>query len=88
MTNSRAPALSQAKGPALSGAEGLTDDDLLGIFRKEESAASNYQASALSQARQDALSHCDRKPYGDEQEGLTAVASITHRRTLVRIRYT
>jgi hypothetical protein len=67
MTNSSAPTLSRA--------EGLTDDDLLALLSKEEVAASNYQASALSQVRQDALSYYDRELYGDKQEGLSHVVT-------------
>ncbi|MBV8189126.1 MAG: hypothetical protein JO339_17925, partial [Alphaproteobacteria bacterium] len=53
----------------------LTDDDLLGLLRKEESAASNYQQSALSQTRLAALAYYDRDLYGDEQEGLSQVVT-------------
>jgi hypothetical protein len=53
----------------------LSDSDLLGILRKEESAASNYQWSALSQTREDALNYYDREPYGDEQDGASQVVT-------------
>jgi hypothetical protein len=59
-----------------SEAEGsLSDSDLLGILRKEENAASNYQWSALSQTREDALNYYDREPYGDEQDGASQVVT-------------
>src|SRR5713226_1388912 len=70
--------------PALSGAEGsvlsdssplLSDSDLMAILRKEEGAASNYQWSALSRTREDALNYYDREPYGDEQEGASQVVT-------------
>src|SRR5258707_12583288 len=61
---------------ALSDREGLlSDTDLLGILRKEENAASNYQWSALSQTREDALNYYDREPYGDEQDGASQVVT-------------
>ncbi len=67
---------SEVEGPALSEAEGsLSDDALLGILRKEENAASNYQWSALSQTREDALNYYDREPYGDEQDGASQVVT-------------
>ncbi len=53
----------------------LSDDDLLAILRKEEAAASNYQWSALSKTREDALAYYDREPYGDEQEGASQVVT-------------
>src|SRR5262245_7960603 len=53
----------------------LTDDALIAILRKEEAAASNYQWSALSRTREDALSYYDREPYGDEQEGGSQVVT-------------
>src|ERR1700730_13627818 len=53
----------------------LSDSDLLAILRKEENAASNYQWSALSQTREDALNYYDREPYGDEQEGASQVVT-------------
>lgn len=53
----------------------LTQDELLAILRKEEAAASNYQWSALSAAREDALAYYDREPYGDEQEGASSVVT-------------
>jgi hypothetical protein len=55
--------------------ERLDDDALLTILRKEEAAASNYQWSALSRAREDALNYYDREPYGDEQEGASQVVT-------------
>jgi hypothetical protein len=64
-----------SQGKTTSGASPLSDDALLGILRREEAAASNYQASALSQTRQDALSYYDRELYGDEQEGLSHVVT-------------
>jgi hypothetical protein len=69
-------ALSDRDSPALSEAEGLlSDTDLLGILRKEENAASNYQWSALSRTREDALNYYDREPYGDEQDGASQVVT-------------
>ena len=53
----------------------LSDSDLLAILRKEENAASNYQWSALSRTREDALNYYDREPYGDEQEGASQVVT-------------
>src|SRR5262245_29406123 len=53
----------------------LTDDALIAILRKEEAAASNYQWSALSRTREDALNYYDREPYGDEQEGASQVVT-------------
>src|SRR5450755_875869 len=53
----------------------LSDSDLMTILRKEEGAASNYQWSALSQTREDALNYYDREPYGDEQEGASQVVT-------------
>ena len=67
---------SEAEGPAPSEAEGsLSDSDLMTILRKEENAASNYQWSALSQTREDALNYYDREPYGDEQDGASQVVT-------------
>ena len=48
---------------------------MLDILRKEENAASNYQWSALSQTREDALNYYDREPYGDEQDGASQVVT-------------
>jgi len=48
---------------------------LLSILRKEENAASNYQWSALSQTREDALNYYDRQPYGDEQDCASQVVT-------------
>ena len=53
----------------------LSDSSLLDILRKEENAASNYQWSALSQTREDALNYYDREPYGDEQDGASQVVT-------------
>jgi hypothetical protein len=53
----------------------LSDSDLLDILRKEENAASNYQWSALSRTREDALNYYDREPYGDEQDGASQVVT-------------
>src|SRR5580693_8182579 len=53
----------------------LSDDSLMTILRKEENAASNYQWSALSQTREDALNYYDREPYGDEQDGASQVVT-------------
>src|SRR5882757_7237914 len=59
-----------------SEAEGLlSDTDLLSILRKEENAACNYQWSALSRTREDALNYYDREPYGDEQDGASQVVT-------------
>jgi hypothetical protein len=53
----------------------MDDAALLEILRKEEAAASNYQGSALSKTREDALKYYDRVPYGDEQEGASQVVT-------------
>src|SRR5260370_34102397 len=53
----------------------LSDSSLMTILRKEENAASNYQWSALSQTREDALNYYDREPYGDEQDGASQVVT-------------
>ena len=53
----------------------LSDSDLLEILRKEENAASNYQWSALSRTREEALNYYDREPYGDEQDGASQVVT-------------
>jgi hypothetical protein len=53
----------------------MDDDALLAIRRKEEAAASNYQGSALSRTREEALAYYDREPYGDEQEGASQVVT-------------
>lgn len=53
----------------------LTEDELVSILRKEENAASNFQWSALSSTREDALNYYDREPYGDEQEGASSVVT-------------
>ena len=68
---------SDAKRPARrSEAEGsLSDSSLMTILRKEENAASNYQWSALSRTREDALNYYDREPYGDEQDGASQVVT-------------
>src|SRR6266481_3243084 len=55
--------------------ERLDDDALLAILRKEEGAASNYQWSALSRTREEALAYYDREPYGDEQFGASQVVT-------------
>src|SRR5437868_792693 len=52
-----------------------SDESLLAILRKEEAAASNYQWSALSRTREDALAYYDREPYGDETEGASQVVT-------------
>jgi hypothetical protein len=90
LPDSDSPALSEAEGllsdrqsPASaavnsrgSEVEGsLSDSDLMTILRKEENAASNYQWSALSQTREDALNYYDREPYGDEQDGASQVVT-------------
>src|SRR5882757_4718790 len=75
LSDSKPPA-SAAVNSRGSEAEGsLSDSDLLDILRKEEHAASNYQWSALSQTREDALNYYDREPYGDEQDGASQVVS-------------
>jgi hypothetical protein len=53
----------------------MDDAALLEILRKEEAAASNYQGSALSRTREEALAYYDREPYGDEQEGASQVVT-------------
>jgi hypothetical protein len=53
----------------------LSDSDLMAILRKEEAAASNFQGSALSKTREEALAYYDREPYGDEQEGASQVVT-------------
>jgi hypothetical protein len=53
----------------------LSDSSLMTLLRKEENAASNYQWSALSQTREDALNYYDREPYGDEQFGASQVVT-------------
>src|SRR5262245_54240211 len=62
-------------GNSLSGPGSISDDAMLGILRKEEAAASQYQSSALSRAREEALNYYDRAPYGDEQEGHSQVVT-------------
>jgi hypothetical protein len=75
LSDSTSPA-SAAVNSRGSEAEGsLSDDDLLTILRKEENAASNYQWSALSQTREDALNYYDREPYGDEQDGASQIVT-------------
>ena len=71
---------SKSEAPATTAAQreaewSLSDSTLLSILRKEENAASNYQWSALSQAREDALNYYDREPYGDEQDGASQVVT-------------
>ncbi|HTG24369.1 MAG TPA: hypothetical protein VK681_30355, partial [Reyranella sp.] len=67
--------LSDSK-PSLSDSDSLlSDSSLMAILRKEENAASNYQWSALSQTREDALNYYDREPYGDEQDGASQVVT-------------
>jgi hypothetical protein len=62
--------------PSLSdGGSLLSDSSLMTILRKEEGAASNYQWSALSQTREDALNYYDRELYGDEQDGASQVVT-------------
>jgi hypothetical protein len=73
--NSKPPALSEAEGSLSDSDSLLSDSDLMTILRKEENAASNYQWSALSQTREDALNYYDREPYGDEQEGASQVVT-------------
>src|SRR5882757_893019 len=75
LSDSKPPA-SAAVNSRGSEAEGsLSDSDLMTILRKEENAASNYQWSALSQTREDALNYYDREPYGDETEGASQVVT-------------
>src|SRR5882757_2109332 len=75
LSDSKPPA-SAAVNSRGSEAEGsLSDSDLMTILRKEENAASNYQWSALSQTREDALNYYDREPYGDEQDGASQVVT-------------
>jgi hypothetical protein len=62
--------------PSLSdGGSLLSASSLMTILRKEEGAASNYQWSALSQTREDALNYYDRELYGDEQDGASQVVT-------------
>ena len=69
-------AASSGAGSLLSdSSSSLSDSDLLDILRKEENAASNYQWSALSRTREDALNYYDREPYGDEQDGASQVVT-------------
>src|SRR3981081_1027693 len=65
---------SEAEG-SLSDSSWLSESSLLDILRKEENAASNYQWSALSQTREDALNYYDREPYGDEHDGASQVVT-------------
>jgi hypothetical protein len=53
----------------------LDDDALIAILRKEEQAAALYQWSALSETREYALKYYNRQPYGDEQEGASAIVT-------------
>jgi hypothetical protein len=66
---------SEAEGLLSDSKPSLSDSDLMTILRKEENAASNYQWSALSQTREDALNYYDREPYGDEQDGASQVVT-------------
>src|SRR3984893_3890673 len=70
---SPASAAVNSRGSEVEGS--LSDSSLMTILRKEENAASNYQWSALSQTREDALDYYDREPYGDEQEGASQVVT-------------
>ncbi len=75
-SDAEGPALTNAETPTLSdGNSLLSDSSLMTILRKEENAASNYQWSALSRTREDALNYYDREPYGDEQEGGSQVVT-------------
>lgn len=53
----------------------LTDDALIGILRKEEQAAANWNTDTLQTTRTDALNAYDRQPYGTEQEGQSKVVT-------------
>ncbi|HEY6716205.1 MAG TPA: hypothetical protein VI232_07665, partial [Reyranella sp.] len=78
MRNSFSPttsSLSDSDSLLSDSSSSLSDSDLLDILRKEEGAASNYQWSALSQTREDALNYYDREPYGDEQFGASQVVT-------------
>ena len=66
---------SEAEGSLSDSDSLLSDSSLMTILRKEENAASNYQWSALSQTREDALNYYDREPYGDEQDGASQVVT-------------
>ena len=70
---SPASAAANSRGSEVEGS--LSDSDLMTILRKEENAASNYQWSALSHTREDALNYYDREPYGDEQDGASQVVT-------------
>jgi hypothetical protein len=72
-SDSPASAAVNSRGSEVEGS--LSDSDLMTILRKEENAASNYQWSALSQTREDALNYYDREPYGDEQDGASQVVT-------------
>ncbi len=75
-SDAEGPALTNAETPTLSDGDSLlSDSSLMTILRKEENAASNYQWSALSRTREDALNYYDREPYGDEQEGGSQVVT-------------
>lgn len=53
----------------------LSEDDLVSILRKEESAARLYQTGTLSPVRTEANDYYDRQPYGTEQDGSSKVVT-------------
>src|SRR5687768_14472536 len=53
----------------------LTEEELINILRKEESASRSYQTGTLSPIRVDSNNYYDRQPYGDEQEGSSKVVT-------------
>jgi hypothetical protein len=75
LLNSSSPTSTSDDAPLSESSSSLSDSDLLDILRKEENAASNYQWSALSRTREDALNYYDREPYGDEQDGASQVVT-------------
>ena len=75
LLNSSSPTSTSDDAPLSDSSESLSDSSLLDILRKEENAASNYQWSALSRTREDALNYYDREPYGDEQDGASQVVT-------------
>ena len=75
LSDSDSPASAAVNSRGSEADSSLSDSDLLDILRKEENAASNYQWSALSRTREDALNYYDREPYGDEQDGASQVVT-------------
>jgi hypothetical protein len=75
LSDRQSPASAAANSRGSEAEGSLSDSDLMTILRKEENAACNYQWSALSQTREDALNYYDREPYGDEQDGASQVVT-------------